>query len=228
MIVGMTMDLLRMPQPPDTPVWQELGALADRRADLAAGLDDLVAQQRAATATADAAAAHVADLERRRLGGEDVAAGEQSKAAKDLERARAAQSQPWAERRQGHKAAIRDADVAITRFVGERFDDLLAGLTEQGVEAARAIDVAAEQVIAAYAYRAQIANTMSALANSIAMVRPGDVSYTMAEPLAKEARRLLDRGGERPPTCREPRVPRQGKLAPDPAMEDELLPTVFR
>jgi hypothetical protein len=196
---------------PDVPAWHELTRLIDRRGELANGLGELDTQQRHAVEAATRAGAHVAELERRRLGGDDVTDAQRAKAAKELERARAEADAPWSERRQGARLAVGDTDEAITGFVVENFDELIDGLTAQGEQAARAVDAAAAQLLSAYQEREAIASRMSALSSVIAPPRPGDVAYTRAERVAAEASRLLDEGGERPPTCRDPRVPRHGQ-----------------
>jgi hypothetical protein len=74
--------------------------------------------------------------------------------------------------------------------------------------------VAARQPIDAYHERERIAQEISALASTAGRVHPGDVSFTRAEQVVREATRLLDGGGERPPTLtRDPRQPRQGASA---------------
>ena len=67
--------------------------------------------------------------------------------------------------------------------------------------------------MAAYHERERIAREISGLASLAGRVRPGDVSRTRAEQLARAASDLLQAGGEEPPTLdRDPRQPRHGEL----------------
>lgn len=187
--------------------------MVDRRIELTAAVDRLDVEQRSSTVAAQAAANALADLERRALGGEDVSATKRRTSEQELSRARARAAEPWAERAAGANAAVADVDQAIARLVTQRFDDLADGLRAQGDEAAQAVDDAAGALIAAYERREAIASRMNALSSMIRPTRPGDVSASRADALAREAGRLLDGGGERPPDMRDPRQPRHSAAA---------------
>jgi hypothetical protein len=205
---------LATPNPPDTPAWEELGRLLDRRGELTARVDDLGRQQGAANEAARSAAAAVADAERAALAGEDAPADTKRLDAA-LAKARARANEPWPERHAGAQRALADHDSAIQRFVVARYADLQDGLREQGEAARAAVDHAAGQLVAAHAAWEAIAGRMSALASSIAPVRPGDWTRSRSERAASEAARLLDNGGELTPDVRDPRKPRYSEPAED-------------
>jgi hypothetical protein len=204
---------------PDSPAWREIAGLIDRRIELAGGVDRLDLNQREATQARDAASLAVIDLERRALGGEQVSSAQRKSAESELARARAHAAEPWAERRAGAQRAVADIDRSIGRFVIEHFDDLADGLRAQGKEAAQATDDAANALLAAYAKREEIANRMNALGSMVRPTRPGDVTYSRAETLARAASALLDGGGEHAPDMRDPRQPRGVQPATDEADE---------
>lgn len=199
--------------PPPTPAWQELAELLERRAALAARVDQLEQQQRAAHEDANRAAAAVAEAER--VGTPDTKGLDAT-----LAKARGRAAEPWAERRAGARRAMFDHDALIQRFTVERYAELQAGLREQGEAARTAVDDAAGQLVAAHGAWEGIAGRMSALASSIAPVRPGDWVRARAERAAGEAARLLDNGGELVPDVRDPRAPRHQQ----PAQDDAVVP----
>lgn len=185
--------------PDDSPAWSEVGALLSRRAELTRIVDRIDVEQREATEARERAAAAVVDLERRAHGGgEDVTDAQRQRAEAALGKARAEAAAPWAERRLGGQRAVADLDREIQRLIGERFDDLVAGLVAQGEEAARDLDAAASAVIAAHHRREAVASRLGALVSVVRRVEPGDVSYSRAEPLVRSAEALLGEGGERP------------------------------
>lgn len=199
------MESLDIPDAPSSPAWTELSKLMDRRAALAARIDDLDAVQREANDQAARAAAAVSEAER---------AGEPDTKRLDsaLSKARARANEPWAERRAGARQALADHDNAIIGvFVRERFDDLHAGLAEQGEAAAPAVNAAAGELVSAHARWQEISSRMVSLSSALGPMRPGDYSRSLSERAAGEAGRLLDEGGEEAPTCRDPRAPRHGQ-----------------
>jgi hypothetical protein len=207
---------LANPEPPTTGPWRRLAELLDRRADLAAHLDGLDHEQRASSQAAVAAAAHVADLERRGLAGETVTAEQTKKAAQALTRARARQAEPWPERRDGARRAITDHDHEIQRFVAANYAELQEGLRQQGREATRAVEQAAAALVEAHSRWETIGTRMNALASSVRPVQPGDWARARAERAAAEASKLLDQG-EVEPDVRSPLEPRH----PQPVEGDE-------
>ena len=202
--------------PPATPAWDELAELLDRRGELAARVDDLERQQRAANEDAAKAAAAVANAERAALAGEDVPA-DSKKLDGALAKARSRANEPWSERRAGAQRALADHDGAIQRFTVQRYADLQDGLREQGEAATRAVDHAAGQLVEAHGEWQDVLSRMTALASSVRPTRPGDWTHSRSERAAAEADRLLTGGGERVPSVRDPRAPRHHQPAGDDA-----------
>jgi hypothetical protein len=204
--------------PPNTPAWTELGVLLDRRADLTAALDRLGADQREASRAVETAANALAELERLSYTPSAPSATERKAAETALSKARAEANAPWAERRKGIAAAIRDADAEIETFVRSHFGDLADALMAQGAEAAAALDRAAADVLTAYTQREAVAARLSALSSRVRPVRPGDISRSRGERLAAEAERLRTEGGEAPVVLvNDPLQPRHATEIPETA-----------
>jgi hypothetical protein len=194
-----------------SPEWAELGRLADRRAELVEHVAALEGDQRAANQAATAAATAIADAERVRLAGGDVSDTKRLESA--LARARGRASEPWPERLAGARRAVADQDRRIQEFIGAHYDELQAALREQGERAARRVDAAAAEIVAADAAWQALASQMSALASQLGRLRPGDHVHSRAEAVVREAARLLDVGGELAPDVRDPRLPRYAATA---------------
>ena len=66
----------------------------------------------------------------------------------------------------------------------------------------------------AFIRREEIAHQIAVMAGSVGRIHPGDVSFTHAEALVREARARVAAGGEAPPVLRrDPREPRLGPVA---------------
>jgi hypothetical protein len=156
-----------------------------------------------ASAAAEAAAALV---EHERRGGR---AAERQQLEQALAEAKAKAAEPWHERAEGARQAVRDADQELRRYQAEHLDELVEVLQEDGRIAAADLTTHAEGVVTAFARREEIARQISALAGSIGRVFPGDVSGTNAQRLVDAARELIAAGGEVAPELRrDPRQPR--------------------
>jgi hypothetical protein len=177
----------------------ELAALLERQAQLAATVDRLDEQQRAAVAAAKQASDALVALERSGHGGERISPRRRAEAERTLSAARAEAEQPWAERRAAARQAVEDARRAVAVYIRENLDALLDDLAEDGAKAAAQVDAAAQAVLGAYAARAEVEARTFALLGLLHMPRPGDVTRTRAERLAGEAAKLVEGGGERPP-----------------------------
>ena len=193
---------------------EELHALVGSRLELDERLDVLDLQQREARASLDQASAALADLERAAAAGQQVAKTERTKAERELTEAKIAYGQPWAERRAGVHAAIRDAEQGVTAFVVEHLGELIAELHEDAEAAAEDLNRACRALEAAYARRMSVEEQVTRLASTVRPARPGDVRRTRAEAVVRDAERLLAEGGETPPTLAvDPRQPRHQPVA---------------
>ena len=199
----------------------ELAQLLDRQAQLAARVDAITAAEREAAQAVEAASAALVELERSAAaGGGSGSAGARRRAAAEdaLLQARATAASPWPERRKAAQLAVEDARVTIQRFVGENLDPLLADLAERGEQAAQEADASAEAFLAAFAKRQGIEQETFALLGLVHQPRPGDVERARGDRLAAEAEKLLQQGGERPPTVLvRPGEPRHANINAVPA-----------
>jgi hypothetical protein len=188
----------------------ELHRLSESRAAAAARVEQVEREGYEAGQAATAASVALAEYER--VGGGP--ATERRKLEAALADARSKASQPWPERLAGARQATRDAGQAWREYVVENLDALVAEEVADGRSAAERINAGSAELLAGYAEWEAAAARISALASTVGRVHPGDVTRSRCEPLAQEARKLLDRGGEQPPSLeRDPRLPRHGNAA---------------
>lgn len=116
--------------------------------------------------------------------------------------ARAQAGEPWGERAMGSRRALGDHDQVIAVFIGERFDELLEALHREADDAARRADLAAQELLAAFENREQVAARVGALTAAVRVPRPGDIERSRMEPATNAARALMESGGERAPRLR--------------------------
>jgi hypothetical protein len=96
-----------------------------------------------------------------------------------------------------------DVQREIQRFAGANLTELVASAEADGAAAAEAVTKSAEALVAAYRKRKQIAGEISGLVTLAGnRIRPGDVSRSRAESLARAAGALVGGGGEDPPVWR--------------------------
>jgi hypothetical protein len=208
-------DALRTPGAAAGSVAEAVNCLQDRRGELAARV--AYAERRLTFASSDAVDARDAltRLERRRLGGEDVSDAETRKAEKRLTDAQATSREPWAERAQAARSAVRDTEREIAALINEHLSELLENLHAEGQAVAEQVNAALTSLIAAYEARERVAQRIDSVAGVIRPPRFGDIALTRLEPVVREARRVLDGEGERPPRLtHDPREPRGGVMAP--------------
>jgi hypothetical protein len=191
----------------------ELAKLQEARARATARVDGLEADWRAAVTAAQDASAALAHAER--VG---VSESKRSTLEERLAAAKARAAEPWAERVEGSRAAVRDADRAVSAFVNEHFSELLEAKEADGRIAAEKEDVAAAAQLAAYRQREAVAAEIASLASLVSTTAPGDVTYSKADELARAAVALIEGGGEEPPRLRRDREPWATLLA-QPAPE---------
>jgi hypothetical protein len=206
---------VRFAEPRSTPA-QELNRLVDEQAALRRRLRELDDEQRAASETRESLSAGLAALERRAAAGEKVSAAERAKLEAELAEAKARMAEPWAERRAGVEAAIRDSDHGLRRHVADNLDALIGELAEDATAAAGEVDAACRDLVTAYQHRQAVDGQTAALLALVRSARPGDVERTRAEQVVNQATRLLQQGGEMPPLVRvDPRAPRPGEVVDD-------------
>ena len=102
----------------------------------------------------------------------------------------------------GSRRALGDHDQVIAVFIGERFDELLEALHREADDAARRADLAAQELLAAFENREQVAARVGALTAAVRVPRPGDIERSRMEPATNAARALMESGGERAPRLR--------------------------
>jgi hypothetical protein len=154
-----------------TPTAGALSRLVDRRSRAAERLEQIETEARAAASAAAEASAEMVELERK--GGP---AAERRQLEQALAAAKTKAAEPWHERAEGARQAVRDADQELRRYQAEHLDELVEVLQEDGRIAAADLTAHAEGVVAAFARREEIAREISALAGSIGRVFPGDAS----------------------------------------------------
>jgi hypothetical protein len=211
-------DQLRTPSP-QTDESAALNDLLDERQRLTETVRQAENRLRFASADRQQAAEVVTDLERRSLGGDQVSASERKAAERALAQAQAAESEPWRERAEGARRALSALDRRIATNVGNSFDALRTELEDEARESAARIDRALEEVIASYEARERVAGRLIALCSVVGRSHPGDVEFSRAEAVVREAGRLLGGGGEAAPILR--RDPRQPRSAAIPGEPDE-------
>jgi hypothetical protein len=191
----------------------ELTRLVERRAALAEQARDIDRRLTFASDDVGRASATLEAVERRRFGGEDVSA-EARKAETALAKARAEAVEPWAQRGAGARAALKDADAEIRRFVGENYDSLAGEVEQDARDAAERVDAALGELVAAYREREAIVGRFNVLIGAVGRVEPGMVPFSRCEPVVRAAERVLEAGGEVPPIPkRDPRGPIHGEEA---------------
>lgn len=173
---------------------EKLAELRTERARVVARVDDLDRQAREATIAAQTASAAL--IEHERAGGP---AAKRRELEQNLAQAKAKAAEPWLERIEGTRASVPDADRATREFIAAHLDDLLADLHADGQAVAERVNAAAAELVAAFTRRERIAAEISQLASQVARVDPGDVSFSKAEALSREAARFVQLGGETPP-----------------------------
>jgi chromosome segregation ATPase len=187
-----------------------LAELDKRRTLVARRLDELDRSQREATQALQQARARLVEAERT-----DAAPATRGKLESALRTAEARAAEPWGERREGARAALRDADYERRAFIGEHLDALVEEREAAGAECAARINDHLTGLAACYSEWSTIAQQITALASSVAPLRPGDVSYTRVESLIREVEAVLLRGGEEGPRLRhDPRLPRHAQAVP--------------
>lgn len=133
---------------------------------------------------------------------------------RELAEAEARAGEPWGERVEGARRAVRQRQAEVQQFVSENLSQLVAALEADGQAIAAKLNEHAEGLVTAYAERERIAGEISQLVSSAEVhVKFGDISFSRADELARAASTLIETGGESPPKWRDPREPRHAQLA---------------
>jgi hypothetical protein len=192
----------------DVTASEALAELTEARAAAQRRVHELEAEQRAAGQARQAARAALVEAERHGARPAELRRLEEALAAAD------ARPGALGARIEGARAALIDARGAVGLFTRENLDELVAVRLRDGEVAAERLSELAREIQEAYAERERIAHELSALVTSAGIqVRPGDISRSRAEGLARAASDLVMAGGEEPPRLtRDPRVPLGGVL----------------
>lgn len=186
----------------------ELSSLAARRDEAQRRVDELERELHAAGQAREDARAALVEAERRGIG-----AAERMKLEKALADAEARPTILLA-RVEGSRAAVRDAEVEMRKYVAENLSELVCELEADGDRAVSDLNDALESVVAAYHRREGIAARIMSLAAMVGPLRPGDVSRSKAEDVVRAASALLAGSGEvRPELLHDPREPRHAEAA---------------
>jgi hypothetical protein len=186
---------------------EQLAELVAKRDNAYRRVEQLEAEQRAAGQARAAARAALVEAERR-----GVTGAERTKLEKALADAERHAAERWPERLEGARHALRDTQAAVQVFTRDHLDDLVAAKEQEGELPTEKLAEHAQAILADYAERERIAGEIAQLVSTAGIrIRPGDVTFSRAEPLANAAREFLSRGGEeRPRLRRDPRVPLAG------------------
>lgn len=210
-----------------SPAAAELALLRDHRGSVAALLDQLDADARAAASALTGARSELVRLEARSADG-GVTAKERQAAEHVLSEAGRRAGEPWPERLEGARAAVRLADRQIQQFAADHLDELVADAEADATEAAAAVNAAAGALAGAIIELEHAAgNVGQVLAMGGVRPRPGAVTRTVTEQLARELGAFLDRGGQPPIRLDRTRVPALAAAQPDdggPSSGDEPAP----
>jgi flagellar biosynthesis chaperone FliJ len=190
----------------------QLAALVAQRDKAQRRIEQLEAERREAVQAREAARRRLVEFEQ--AGGRSA---DRAKLERALSDAEAKASERWPERLEGARAALREAGYAVSRFTHARLDELVEAKQRDGEIAVERLSECARAIVEAHAQRERVAQELSALVTSAGiMIRPGDVSRSRAEQLARAASELVMAGGEEPPRLtRDPRVPRAGAPMPE-------------
>jgi hypothetical protein len=138
------MELFPQPRSLASEEYERLAAIAG---DLRRRVGELEHARDGAARAVRARSDELAALERRRAAGEDVSADAVRKAERALSAARAKASEPWPQRLDGTRAALRAADGVVQEFARRRYPELAAEIAADAREAARAVDDAMREVL---------------------------------------------------------------------------------
>jgi chromosome segregation ATPase len=185
-----------------------LRELQEQRDAAGARVGQLEDEHRRAVAAQQEASAALAEAER--VG---VSATKRHALEQALAEAKARADEPWSERLEGARGAVRDADHALRDHVAAHLDELVTALEREGEAAAQAVDEAAANLFTAQLERDRIAAALGSLITRVSRPGPMDVSRSRADELARSAAAFAAAGGEDPPRLDRTRPPWSELLA---------------
>ena len=169
----------------------KLAGLNERRARAAPRVSDLEQEWRSAVAAARDASAALAEGERQGLSTTKRHGLEES-----LSVTKAKAAEPWPERVEGAKSAVRDADQAVRAHIAANLPELVEAKEADGRRVAEQFNESLGALIALRLEWERIASDISGVATKVAPLTPGDVSWSKAEEVFRAATALVNAGGE--------------------------------
>jgi hypothetical protein len=163
------------------------------------------------------AAERLTQLERQAAAGGKVDAAERTRAEAALTKARIAAGEPWAERRAGVQAALRDRNRELRAFAAAHEPELNDELDGPATEAAAAVNSVGRAFLTAYEQRMAVEQQRFRL-RSLASARapdPNAVLRSRADDVVPALNAMFIAGGETPPLLREP-LTSDPEPAPEP------------
>jgi chromosome segregation ATPase len=176
----------------------ELVRLREREREAHTRVDEVGRQAREASAELAAAREQLTEFERKG----DGRPVDRRKLEQRLAETEARATEPWRERRAGAERGAQDARTAVARYAAEHLDELVAAIEEDGRAAAQQVDHAAEQFLHAVERRAEVDRQLTGTVALTRRMRPGTVARAKSDEAVREVQRMLERGGEAPPTLR--------------------------
>jgi hypothetical protein len=184
-----------------------LAKLTQRRASAQVKVDQLEAEQRAASTAREAARVALIHAER-----EGASSAQRAKLERALDEAEARASQRWPERVAGATARVRDCERELQNFAAQNLHALVEEVEARGDQASADEVAAAGQLLSAYNRREEAVREIGALvALAGGRVHPSDVGPPSRADAAAAACRALTENGESAPRLRRyPDEPRHG------------------
>jgi hypothetical protein len=179
----------------------KLVRLGQAEEELRARVGQVDVDARRAGAELVAAREALVELERR-AGADGPTAQQRKQAEARLTKAEEAAAAPWTQRHQGAEAAARDGRHALQRHAALHLDELVAEIEENGRAVAEQVDHAAEALLAAIDWRAQVEATLTQVVALTRLMSPGDISRTSTDEVRIAVQGFLGAGGEVGPTVR--------------------------
>jgi hypothetical protein len=144
----------------------------------------------------------------------------------ELAAARQRSEEPWPERVQGSRRAVRDVDARIRAHAAAHLPDLVEELEARGQAVADRINEWAANLVADHAELERLAAELGRLLTAITPPGPMDVSRSECEPVVRTANSFIANGGGRGPKVSRVNAPWDrllGVSEPRPETETETV-----
>jgi hypothetical protein len=186
-------------------------ALVGKREKAERRVEQLEAEQRDAVQAREAARAALIEFERKG-GGRRAERSELEAALNDAE---ATAAERWPERTEGARRALRMRNSRFSCPPPSISTELVANVQRDAALAAETVTKAAQSLVDAYRRREPFAGEIAQLVSAAGIrIRPGDITFSKADQVARAAADLIANGGEEPPRLRrDPRQPIPGAPA---------------